>query len=55
MTVIINQVDVIAEPPPPDRVRNTPPDQRPQPGPTPQDILRVLRQEALRRIRLQAR
>jgi hypothetical protein len=54
VTVIVNQVDVIAEQPSPDRVRDTPPEQRPQPGPTPQDILRALRQEALRRQRLLA-
>ena len=53
MTVIINELEVIA-PPPQERLaqerraENTPP-----PGPTPEDIYRVVRQQLLRQLRIQ--
>jgi hypothetical protein len=55
MSVIINEMEVIAPPPAPGRVRNTPPEQRPKPGPTLDDLTRALRRDALRRSRLVAR
>ena len=55
MSVIINDMEVIAPPPAPGRVQNKPPEQRPKPGPTLDDMTRALRRDALRRERLAAR
>jgi hypothetical protein len=54
MPTIVNDLDVIAEPPQkapaqPPKQQNTPP-----PGPTPDDLYWVVRRQALRRLRLHA-
>jgi hypothetical protein len=54
MPTIVNDLGVIAEPPPkgqaqPPKQENTPP-----PGPTPEDLYWVVRRQALRRLRLHA-
>jgi hypothetical protein len=53
MPVVINELEVIAEPEPPEPRREM---RRPTPpsGPTPEDVYWVMRRLALRRWRLQA-
>jgi len=55
MPVIINEVEVIAPPPPRDQLRNINAENIRPPGPTPADIYRVTRKLIERRMRLVAR
>jgi hypothetical protein len=52
MPVIINEVEVITPPPAREQAQNPNPQNRPQIGPTPADIARVIRKFAERRARL---
>lgn len=54
MSVIINELEVIAPPPSREEVRETMPQNLPQAGPTPEDIYWVLRRLVERELRLQA-
>ena len=55
MPVIINEVEVIAPPPPKEQQRDMNAANVKPPGPTPADIYRVTRKLIERRLRLQAR
>ncbi len=55
MSIIINEVEVIAPPPSRQDQRQTAPENLPTVGPTPRDIYWVNRQLTSRKLRLQAR
>jgi hypothetical protein len=54
MPTIINDLDVIAEPPAKLPAQAPTPDDTPAPGPTPEDLYWVVRRQMLRRLRLSA-
>jgi hypothetical protein len=54
MPIIINEIEVIAPPPAREQVQNPNAQNRPQLGPTPADIRRVIRRLVERRLRLWA-
>ena len=55
MPIIINELEVIAPPPAPEKIAQTAEQAHPQLGPRPTDIHRVTRKFMQRRYRLQAR
>ena len=55
MAVIINELEVIAPPPTPEKQEQTATQARPQIGPRPADIQRVIQKFIQRRYRLRAR
>jgi hypothetical protein len=52
MPTIVNDLDVIAEPPPKIPAQQPKQENTPAPGPTPEDLYWVVRRQALRRLRL---
>ncbi|HEX9371218.1 MAG TPA: hypothetical protein VF897_09435 [Roseiflexaceae bacterium] len=54
MPVIINDLEVIAPPEPPEKQHETKPQNQAPPGPTPDDLYQVLRRLIARQLRVEA-